>query len=208
MAITDGSKLDITLNMFFNSLVVQNVWSYDVTGTFDGFTAEQVGESWWNHVKTTYRATVRSASGFFEFRSVLVRQVDDLTGAIGEFAVPTGEQLGTRTSPTQNEFLPPFNAAGVRLTVGTRVTRPGQKRIVGLLEEDAGNGALNTGMRTIVSNLMAVMTTQITLGLPAVGMDLVPSVFRKDATGLVIAHQPIVGYVINPNVSSQVSRKY
>lgn len=208
MALTEGSLIEVTLNMFYNGLHLANVWSYEITLIAPGVSAENVGEGWWNHVKDEYRAITRSAPGFFEFQSVGVRQVDDPLGSVGEFAIPSGETVGTRVGVDTSEFLPPYNAAGVRLTVGERVTRPGQKRIPGLLEVDNENSSLQAGIRGIVEDLMDVMVAGMTLGAPALGTDMGPRVFKKDGTGVVTAQQAITGYVINPYVTSQVSRKY
>lgn len=208
MALTEGSLIEISLNMFYNGLNLANVWSYEVTGTFSGITAEAVGEAWWDHVKADYRAITRSAPGFFEFTSVMVRQVDDPLGALGEFAIPAGENTGTRTGVDDSEYLPPYTAAGVRLTVGSRATRPGQKRIPGLLEVDNENSALEDGLRAIVEDLIDTCINGVVLGAPALGMALDAQVFRKDNTGAVTAHQPITGFVVNPYLTSQVSRKY
>jgi hypothetical protein len=206
MAIEAGMLIEISLVVSFDSVQVYNVWAYEVGTTIAELPADEVAAGWWNTVKGVYRATVRSSSGFF-FKSVVVREMNNTTGALAEWTIPTSEQLGTREGVSTSEFMPQFNAAGARLTVGSRLTRPGQKRISGLLEVDNVSGRLEAGYITIMNALFDAMTTDITLSTPAVGMVLWPSVFSKDVTGAVVAHQPVIGYVVNPNVTSQVSRK-
>jgi len=206
MAITEGTLLEVTLNMRFAESLFMNVYGYEVTGTFTGIPAVNVAEGWWGQVKTVYRAMVRSTSAF-TFRSVVVREMNNPTGELAEWNIPTGEQLGTRTGVDSSEFLPVFNAAGFRLTVGSRLTRPGQKRIPGLLEVDSDTGLLSAAYTTLLDALASKVDGALTLTAPALGMDLSPQVFSKDATGAVIANQVITGHVLNPYITSQVSRK-
>jgi len=207
MAITEGTLLEISLNMEFGGAVAMNVWAYEVTGTFTGISAAAVGQAWWNDVKTVYRAMVRPATWFL-FKSVTVREMNNASGELAEWNIPSNEQQGTRSGQDASDWLPQFNAGAFRLAVGSRLTRPGQKRIPGLLEVDQSAGGLSAGYVTLIDALATHMVGSMTLGAPAVGMDLLVSVFKKDATGAVIAHQPVIGYVLNSNVSSQVSRKF
>jgi len=54
---------------------------------------------------------------------------------------------------------------------------------------------------------MLVMAAGMILGAPAALVQLDPIVTRKDATGAVTAHQPVTGFLIASQVTSQVSRK-
>jgi len=206
MAITEGTLLEVTLDGLFGTTQVMNVWQFEVGGTFSGITAGSVANAWWQHMKSSYRALVSDGSGP-AFTRVKVRDLSDPTGDYGEYAVPTNEQAGTR-STAGSEFLPFFNAAGARLTVGTRVTRPGQKRFPWLVETDSQSGVLTATPTTLVNNILDAAIPTLTLGAPALGMDLNSIVVRKDpATGEVTAYQPVTGWAINPYVTSQVSRK-
>jgi hypothetical protein len=206
MGVDVGDKIEISLKQAYGADDIVNVWSYDVSGTFTEIAGEEVAAAWWGDVRTVYRALVRPSTGFL-FVSVTLRDVGDLLGVSAEYPIPSGEQQGTRTGTTATDFMPPFNAAGLRLTVGTRVTRPGQKRIAGLIEEDNEGGVLNSAYRALLVNLGNTMTAPLILAAPALGMTLQPQVFGKDVTGAVVRSQDVVGYVINPNITSQVSRK-
>lgn len=206
MAITEGSLLEITLKGSVYSQTLMNVWQYEVGGTFSGIDIVSVASAWWNHVKTAYRG-VATATYTEAFQSVYIRQLDDPSGEYGEYAIPLAEQAGTRSAGSSSEGQT-FTSMGVRLTVGTRVTRPGQKRLWGFNEADYSGPYFNAGAVTAGQTLMDVMSANMTLGIPALGMDLNPIVTRKDpATGAVLAHQPVVGYVINTLVTTQNSRK-
>lgn len=170
-------------------------------------TADAVGgaQAWWDNVKAAWRASVPAASSA-TFESVLFEEVGAGL-AFGEYAIPVSEQLGTRAGAT-TDFLPSFNAAGVRLTVGTRVTRPGQMRIPGGLEQDQVGGTWVAGYVTLIDAIADKYDTQLTLGAPVATGNLTPKVVRLDVSGdVVVASQDIVGHVTNPNVTSQVSRK-
>lgn len=206
MAILTGALLEVSINGEANNNAVYNVWQYEVGTTAPTITAEHVAQAWWQHVKTVYRAVAATNySGLF--RQVMVRELNAPTGAFGTWAIPSAEWAGTRSPGAAAEFLPTFNAAGVRLNVGTRVTRPGQKRFSGLVESDNNSGSLTAGVLTALDNLMVVMIASMTLGAPAATMTLQPIVVRKDAVGAVTAHQAIGSYSTNNLITSQVSRK-
>lgn len=206
MAIGAGSLIEITVGGQIQAEHWQNNWTHQVDGELGSPTAANIGEAWWNSVKTAYRALVSSAHTT-AFQFVRVREMDSLTGEYGEFAVPTAEQPGT--GPTSSTtYLPAFNAAGIRLTVGTRVTRPGQKRIGGQRGEDISSNAWVPAYMTKLVAFGDAFMTMSTLGAPAVGTDLQLVVVRIDPnTHLPVAHQDVTGFLVNPYVTSQVSRK-
>jgi len=206
MALDTGDLIEVTLNSVVGSNRLMSVWSYYVDSSFPDVGAADVAEAWWNHTKTQYRAMLYATAGWI-YSSVVVRELNNPTGELAEWNIPVGEQQGTRAAPAAPEFLPIFNATGVRLTVGTRTTRPGQKRIYGLTESDNESGVASAGWLALVETLIANLDGSITLGAPALAMEIIPSVFRKDATGAVTAHQPIVGHINNRNITSQVSRR-
>lgn len=206
MAITEGTKLRISLYATFHGQQCMNVWYYNVTGTFTGISAGAVGNAWWQRVKTDYRALVDVAfSNVFE--KVLVTDVSEALGEYGEYSIPTGERVGTR-SVASASGMPPFVAAGARLSVATRVTRPGQKRFAWVLEQDTSGPSVSTTYIDLANAVLAKAAVAGTLGVPALGMDLQPIVARVDPTTRVVtAWQPITGYTVSPTLTSQVSRK-
>lgn len=207
MGFAVGELLEIALDMRWQGQQVMNVWQYEVQNWPLSVTAVQAAEGWWNHVKATYRALQVSTEPD-TFLSVKLRALNNPTGDYAEFDVPTAEKVGTRGSPGAGGNMPPFSSAGVRLVVGTRVTRPGQKRVPFLREEDNSQGVLQAAFRTLVNTWAAVMVVPMVLGAPAALTDLYPVITRKNATGFVSAHQYITGYLINNNITTQNTRKF
>jgi hypothetical protein len=206
MAISVGALLEVSVSGEVFSNAIYNVWQYEVTTSVPTITAEQVAEAWWANVKTNYRAVPTSTyTGLF--RLVRVRELNAPTGAFGAYGIPIAERGGTRSPGSSSDILPIFNAAAVRMNVGTRVTRPGQKRFCGLNEDDQTNGQLQTAAVSAVNTLMTQMIASMTLGAPAATMTLKPIICRKDVTGAVVASQPVTSFTVNTFVSSQVSRK-
>lgn len=206
MALNTNSLIEIELHMVSYQQVMMNTFQYRFSEFEAGVTLAQVLPAWWNHVKATYRAM--SAIGLGQvFQKVVGRELNAPTGELAEFGIPEGEQTGTRTNPSPADFMPPFNAAGVRLLVSTRATRPGQKRIPLLAEADNLNASLQPAFTALLVNWCNVVTNVMTLGAPAALTALEPIVTRKTPKGLVTAHQLVTGYLINPYVTTQNSRK-
>lgn len=207
MAILATEILIAIRGVFWGQAVQIGQWFEAQGAAFITADAVGVGEAFWNDIKTDWRAL---HVGYANDRttSIFVSE-PGITGAYGEFAVPTGEQLGTRTAPGSGSYLPTFVAAGFRETVATRVTRPGQKRVWGLFEGDVDDdGAMAAGYTALLNTFAAHLTAPIILGVPVATGVLQPIVARIDvADGSVIAQQDVVGYLTNPYVTSQVSRK-
>lgn len=203
-----GDKLKIIVRGLIYNQQWENVQWYRPTGTaFALVDAGAVAEAYWNNVKDLWRAIVPSSAGM-TFESVFVAE-PGATGAYGEFSVPVGEKDGTRTAGVGGQGLMPFAAVGMRLTVATRTTRPGQKRFIGLTEGDNVNGILGVDMIAAVEALSVKFDSTIALGVPVATGVLDPIICRIDrATGDVTASQLVTGHVINSNITSQNSRKY
>lgn len=207
MAITTGSRISVALTMNNLSQVQMNVWDYIVLELVGTPTAGNYAEAWWNHVKTLYRA-ICPAANTTGFQSVRVSELGNPTGEYGEFAVPAGEKAGTRAAPADPDLLPSYAAVGVRLSVATRATRPGQKRFGFLTQADFVNNDLQAAYNTPLVALMNLMAANMTLGAPAAGVVLVPSVVSLNADGTIRTSQVVTGYAINAKATSQVSRRY
>lgn len=206
MGFSAGDLVEISVMGLNAGVTHMNVWQYQVAGSFSGVDAAALGEAWWNHVKTTYRA-VAATSYTTLFQEVLVRELNDPTGEYGSYAIPSGEASGTRTPASETGLLPPWVAVGVKLTVGTRLTRPGSKRLSGLVELDNNAGYVNGPVFAAAEALMNTMTGPLILGAPALGLDLDPIIARKAPDGSVVAHQPVTGYIVSGLLSSQVTRR-
>jgi len=207
MAIVNNSLVEFTLVQSAFNMTMLNVFQYQISLWPGAVNTAQLAEAWWNHIKAEIRATVVNSSGAF-FKSVRVLELNNPEGDYGEWNIPSGESAGTRTPPAQSEALPPYCAAAMRLLVTSRATRPGQKRFGLLVEGDQTGGVLNGTMIGLYNTLGAKLSGIFVLGAPAVGTSMEPIVCRKDASGVVSAHQDISGWLVNPNVSTQNTRKF
>jgi hypothetical protein len=205
MAIGPGSLLEISLNMVYLAQQCSMVFQYWVETYPLGVSPVQTAEAWWNHVKVPTRALAQTSLPI-PFRNVKIRELNDPAGAYATFDIPAGEQIGTRSSGS-GDNMPPYVGVGVQLVVGTRSTRPGQKRHPFVTEGDNIAGALQTSLNVLTSTWAGVMTTNMLLGAPAATAQLRPIVTRKDNAGFVTAYQDITGFLVNPNLTTQNSRK-
>ena len=182
-------------------------WYRPVGAAFLTATLLGVAEAYWADIKTAWRAC-HGATTNDVTTSILISE-PGVGGGYAEYAIPVGEQQGTRSAPTQSNFMPPFAAGGVRLTVGTRTTRPGQKRFWGLYEEDNSNGDLGSAYAALLATLAAKFSSQITLGAPVATGNLIPEICRLDGVPEVVtARQDVTGFLVSPYVTTQNSRKY
>lgn len=206
MTIAAGDKIEISMRMVYGNQAQFNVWQYNVKTLTTVPTASALAEAWWNHVKATYRALPTVGYGPV-FQSVYLTQLGSPTGDYAEYSVPVGERAGTRSDTAANAYASTFTAVGVRLAVGSRVTRPGQKRFGFITESDLNGNQVETAYLNLIASHMNVMSAEMVLGAPALGTVLEPYVVRKGADSAVLASQKVTGYQINSFVTSQVSRK-
>jgi hypothetical protein len=206
MAIGAGSLIEVSVGGTIFSQQWMNVHTFRVVGEIGNPTAGEWGEAIWNDLKATLRPLVSAAHGG-AFVFARVREMDDATGEFGEYAIPPGERAGTGPIGAGN-VAPPMLAAGIRLAVSTRVTRPGQKRIPGADETEMNGATWEAIYMTKLNAHGAVLASHSTLGAPALGSEVAPVVVRKNpTTGLPTAHQDVTGFVVNPNITTQNSRK-
>lgn len=206
MAINQGSLIEIALRQTVLSGVALNTYTYQVTTMPGTVLPVDICAAWWSHVKATQRAMVASGFGAV-LNSIKITELNNPEGDYAEYAIPLAEQTGTRSAPTQAEGLPPFIAAGVRLLVGSRLTKPGQKRFPFLVEQDSAGSMLQSAMLALVQAHAAVISAEMLLGAPAALTTLSPIVCRRDPQGVVLAHQLVTGYLVNPWVTTQNTRK-
>src|SRR5215207_189886 len=126
MTIANGSLVEMVINMTSLSQQTLNVYQYQIVGFPGTPSAVQVAEAYWNNIKGAYRAVVSVGLGNV-FTSIRIRELNNPSGDYAEYDVPTAEKVGTRATPA-GDTLPPNLSVCVRLVVGTRATRPGQKR--------------------------------------------------------------------------------
>jgi len=206
MAITAG-VVRITLRWTLLSQKCQKAMYFQPGGAA-WLTATAAGgaEAWWNHVKTAWRAMIEASAGN-TFQEVLFEEIAP-AGAFGTYAIPIGEQPGTRSSVGNIGQGPSYCAVGVRFTVGTRATRPGQMRVPFLDEKDFVGNTVQADFITLVDALADVYDTPIALGAPVATGALIPLVVTLAPGGTsVTAQQEVIGHVTNPVITSQVSRR-
>lgn len=185
----------------------RNVWHYQLsTLPSPTVSAANLAEAWWNDRKTTYRAALAIGFGAV-LKTVKCRSMMSATGDAGEFAIPTAERTGSRATPA-GEQEPRFLSVGMRLVVPTRITRPGQKRIFGLYEDDvSGDGIVGT-MPALVLAIATSQLPSMILGAPALAQTMIPVVAGFDGTYPVTRFQPWTSAIVNTNVTTQNTRKF
>jgi len=187
---------------------VQVVQWYRLDGVaFATATVLGVLEAYWNNIKDVWRAT-HVADVNDRTLSLFGREAGALA-AYAEFAVPVAEQQGTRASGASFAgYMPPFVGAGVKLAVGSGLTRPGQKRFWGLGEGDSVEGVMQAPYLTLVEALAVKFSDQILLGAPVATGVMFPEVVRQEpVTGNILVAQDVTGHVVNNNLTTQNSRK-
>jgi hypothetical protein len=206
MAIAPGSIAEFTVSGGTFSQVWSNVYTYEVIVWPSGVTAEQAAEAYWDHIKATYRALL-PVGWASAFQTITCKDLTNPTGDYAVYGIPSAERAGTRSNPS-GHAMPPFLAVGARLNVGSRVTRPGQKRFTGLYEVDSNGDTVDSGFKATVEAILAVVVGGVVLGAPAATVSLDPVVVKRDPVdGSVLAHQLVTSYTVNELLTSQNTRK-
>lgn len=206
MAIT-SNLIRITLRYTLLQQLCQTQRTFRIEGSLTSdITAANVGEAWWNDTKTAWRALVVNSPNF-TFTSVLVEEVGGSL-SFGEYAIPSGESKGTRVTSVPSDFMPAYVAVGCRLTVATRVTKPGQMRLPGVMEVDNVGGVAQAEFLGLCEDVAEKYTSDLLLGAPAALVTIRAQVTNSsDVDAPPGFYQDIVGFVLNPSLTSQVSRR-
>lgn len=203
-----GDHIQISLDMTSAGERVTNVWNFRVVAAPATPGAGQVAQAWWQEVRDQYRALALPTSGF-TFDKVRIEQSNSNVGYFAEYLIPLNERDGTRSpAPANGVPLASFIAVGARLSVGSRATRPGQKRFAFLTEGDVSTQRVDNAFIILVNNLLNQIVPDMTLNAPAAATALVPEVYGKGSTNPpLFTYQDVTGFLVNPNVTSQNSRK-
>lgn len=202
-----GGHLKVTLRYTYLAQKCENVQFYRLTGTaFATATVLGVLEAYWNDIKDTFRSVFPALESVGTIDSILG---DEVGGGLGfaEFSIPPDERVGTRSFGDGADALNSFSAIGARLTVGSRVTRPGQKRFPMLREIDVTRNELTPAILDLYDPVFDKFAELITLGAPVATGVMQPEVGKSVASGFPSVFQDVTGKVVNSNVTSQVSRK-
>lgn len=206
MALVDA-HIEMILRYTYLDQQCENTFMYFTEGAvFVGVNAPQVAEAWWNDIKTTFRAMVTDDVSVARISSVICRNLVS-GGELGEFAIPPGEQAGTRTGLSGIEPAASYNAVGFRLSVGNTTTRPGQKRIPFMYENDLERNQVAFAFYTLVDAFASHIDGPLTLGAPVALGVLQPVVGGTIVGGFPTVYQDVIGHVTNPSLTTQVSRK-
>lgn len=185
----------------------ENVFTYNLNGApLVTASAADVAEAWWNDFKTDLRALCPAVSAWASFDSVFVTELVS-GGAYGEYAIPSGERVGTRAGVSDDLPLPGFVCGGVRLVVGTRATRPGQKRFPFVTDVDVDGNSLGGTYFGLLDTVADHCAANISFGGGLVGSGASPVVGGTVVSGFPTVFQSVTGYVTSHYVTSQVSRK-
>lgn len=173
-------------------------------------TATMLGvlEALWANTQDSFRSVFPDEGGF-QAVSLYGEEVGG-GGGYAEYAIPVEEQGGLRPVAVGLEAVTGALAGGFRQTVGTKLTRPGQKRMPGLVEVDISGNILTDGEEyiTYLTAWAETLSTPRLLGAPVATGELMPAIGGSRVDGVPTVFQDVVGYVINPYVTTQVSRKY
>lgn len=202
-----GGHMKITLRYTYLAQRCENVQFYRLTGSaFATATVLGVLEAYWNDIKTAVRSVFSTSEDVSTIDSILG---DEVGGGLGfaEFSIPPDERVGTRPAGADGLWLNSFSAIGGRLTVGSRLTRPGQKRFPMLREGDVSSNAVTPAIIDVYDPVFAKFSDLITLGAPVATGVMQPEIGKSVPSGFPTVFQDVTGRVINTNVTSQVSRK-
>lgn len=207
MALGAGAEIHVAFRYIWLGQKCENVQAYICQGAaFVTATMIQTLEALWNDYEARLRALTPDDAAMATWVSLLGTQIG---GALefAEFAVPLDEQVGTRDA-TDRVPVSGTLAMGFRETVATRVTRPGQKRFPFLFTTDVSGNTLGGGVLALLDPVAVAFTSPSALGSPVIGGVLQPVIVHepgvRDPTRQI---QDVLGYVLNPNSTSQVSRK-
>jgi hypothetical protein len=197
MAIT-AAHIKVVFRYVYMGQNCANIQYYATNGAaFLTASMEGVLEALWNDVKGSLRALTPDSQSLAEWGGL----------AFAEYAVSGAERLGTRASGATSEWMPSFVAGGFRQTVGTRLTRPGQKRFPFVRENDVDQNNMAASYLTPLEQVAIHFTDDIVLGAPVATGVLTPVVGGTVVAGVPTVFQDIIGYVLDNHVTSQVSRK-
>lgn len=192
----------ITMLQQMSSKNIVNVFHYRDTSIL-GPTPLQVATAFWNNAKAAWRGWQVTSAAFLNV-SVTVEQLNS-GHPFGVYAIPVGEQQGLRASAT--DFYALTVAGLISLKVGTRVTRPGSKRIAGLVEGDVGGGStLIAGSVTLLQALAdKFKNTWATAGIIA---NMAPVIvgYPGPRNGYTLQVQDVTDAIASTFVSHQISR--
>jgi len=202
-----GEHIKMTYRYIWQGQECQNT-QYWTPGGAAFLTADmiQVLEAYWNNLQPILDPLMPASSTVGSFISLLGEEIG--TGnQFAEYAVPLADQQGSRSGLTDDTVPASFNAFGFRQVVGTRLTRPGQKRFPWMAENDIDGNELDPTFIDLIADLADHFSNTVILGAPVATGVLVPVIGGTVVDGEPTVWQDVTGAIINQDVTSQVSRK-
>lgn len=207
MTFAAGDHVKIVVKQSFLNQLVLNVFHYEMvdSGTL---TAVALAQAFWDDIKAGWRGMVTTG---VNFNQVDVYDNDDPLGEFGSYAIPLAERLGVYGALN----FPPNIAYGFKLTVPTRVTKPGALRIVGIRTDGVDTGGtyqaaqvtvVNT-FRTAFINGFRPGAAGTIGGLPVVYGAPHNASSRYPARETAV-YSPVTDIVLQPYITTQNTRKY
>lgn len=202
------NPIRITIRYVYLGQECENVqWYFGGGAVFVTATMPEILAAYWENVKDAWHAIMFDSLAFNSINSILGVAVGG-DEEYAEFPIPLDERVGDKASGTYGTPLPGTLAGAVRLTVGTRETRPGQKRAPFIGEAQIAGNDLDPTYLTQLADWGDTFSQSLTLGAPAATAILIPVIthFEGDPIALT-AWQDVTGKIVSPYASSQVSRK-
>lgn len=203
-----GSEVRVHFRYTYLGQQNQNIQSYICQGAaWATATMDNLLEALWNDYKARLRALTSTSAAVGTWDSLLGEEIG---GGLqfAEFPIPTAERVGTRAAGDDGDWVSGIMAVGFRQTVATRLTRPGQKRFPFLREGDLAGNALMASVITLYTPVATAFSNPSALGIPVLGGALQPIVVHEPGMRDPVRRiQDVTGFVLNSNVTSQVSRK-
>lgn len=203
MTILTGDIVEIIDEQTYDGQQVLNRYFYEVMtidATIDP-TPALIAEEWWTLVQTDLLATQNDGVVHTQIRAEV--RTGDLE--YGQYVIPSGD--GTGVLACSGDYLSPFIAYGIGLTGASRITRPGSKRVVGACEDHIEDyGVLNSS----IFGAVEAFADQITATLFGGGLgttSLRPIIWRPPTGVALGVVNPITGYIVNPVLTTQNTRK-
>lgn len=185
----------------------QEIFGQAICNVFYYLVATWTGNADLGNVLDEFLATVVGPVKTMQTPDLSYRNLraDNITNDL-DFAELDGNWTGTYAS---SETQAPFIACGFRLSRTTKLTRPGAKRISGIAEEICNDGVVDPEAALFDDVKDALMAT-LPINSPGAGDGvLAPVIVGRNIDGSYDLSRlnPITGAVVQPNVTSQNSRK-
>lgn len=202
------NPIKITLRYVYLEQKCENIqWYFGGGAVFVTATMPEILAAYWANVMDAWHAIM--------YDDLTINSMDSILGEcvggdeeFAEYPIPEAERVGDKSVAEFGQPLPGTLAGAVRLTVGTRETRPGQKRAPFIGEADINQNDLSPSYTDLLTEWGLTFSTQRTLGAPAATAVLIPVVTtHPPPTHELAGWQDVTGQVVSFYASSQVSRK-